>query len=93
MWYIYPVRRSSATPAAEQARIGHEGMAKSFQCSDAGVPCGAKITGSSEQEVLESAVEHGRKKHGVDLSASRTLSRYAASLVRDEDAPATGKDS
>ena len=58
---------------------------KSFQCSNAGVPCRAKITGETENEVLEKAVEHAKEKHGVDLSQSRTLARYAQSVIRDDD--------
>ena len=59
---------------------------KSFQCSDAGVPCNAKITGETEDEVLAKAVEHARKAHGVDLTVSTTLAGYAQSLIRDESA-------
>jgi predicted small metal-binding protein len=54
----------------------------SFQCSHGGVPCGAKITGASEDEVLAAAVEHARKKHKVDLTQAQTLARYARSLIR-----------
>jgi predicted small metal-binding protein len=57
---------------------------KSFQCSDAGVPCNAKITGETEDEVLAKAVEHAKKAHGVDLTVSKTLAGYAQSLIRDE---------
>ena len=59
---------------------------KSFQCSHAGVPCRAKITGETEQEVLQQAVEHAKKKHGVDLTQAETLARYAQGLIRDEAA-------
>lgn len=59
-------------------------MAKSFRCADAGVVCRAKITGESEDEVLAKAVEHARKKHGVDLTASTTLAKFAQSAIRDE---------
>lgn len=58
-------------------------MAKSFQCKHGGVACGAKITGTSEEEVLVKAVEHAKKAHGVDLTTSKTLARYAQSLIRD----------
>jgi len=61
---------------------------KSFECRDAGVVCGAKVTGESEDEVLAKAVEHARAVHGVDLAASATLANYARSLVRDEGSPA-----
>jgi predicted small metal-binding protein len=59
---------------------------KSFQCSDAGVPCNAKVTGETEDEVLAKAVEHARKAHGVDLTVSKTLAGYAQSLIRDDSA-------
>lgn len=56
---------------------------KSFECKHGGVVCGARITGDSEDEVVARAVEHAREKHGVDLSASKTLAAFARSLVRD----------
>lgn len=59
---------------------------KSFQCSDAGVPCNAKVTGETEDEVLAKAVEHAKKAHGVDLTVSKTLAGYAQSLIRDDSA-------
>jgi predicted small metal-binding protein len=62
-------------------------LTKSFRCADAGVVCRAKITGETEEEVLEKAVEHARKKHGVDLTVSTTLANFARSAIRDEDAP------
>jgi predicted small metal-binding protein len=57
---------------------------KSFQCSDGGVRCTAKITGATDEEVLAKAVEHVKKAHGVDLTVSKTLAGYAQSLIRDE---------
>lgn len=60
-------------------------MAKSFRCADAGVVCRAKITGETEEEVLEKAVEHAREKHGVDLTASTTLAKFAQGAIRDEE--------
>jgi predicted small metal-binding protein len=60
------------------------GPLKSFQCRDGGVPCDAKVTGETEDEVLAKAVEHARAAHGVDLAASSTLAGYARSLIRDE---------
>ena len=59
-------------------------MTKSFQCAHAGVPCKAKVTGETDEEVLAKAVEHAKKAHGVDLSQSRTLAGYAQSLIREE---------
>ncbi len=58
-------------------------MAKSFECSHGGVVCGARIEGETEDEVLAKAIEHARKVHGVDLTQSQTLARYAQSLIRD----------
>ena len=55
----------------------------SFECKDAGVVCRAKITGATEEEVLAKAVEHAREKHGVDLTQSTTLARYAQSAIRE----------
>jgi predicted small metal-binding protein len=64
---------------------------KSFQCRHAGVPCNAKVTGETDEEVLAKAVEHAKKVHGVDLTVSTTLAGYAQSLIRDEGAAASGK--
>ena len=57
---------------------------KTFECKHGGVVCRAKIRGGSDDEVLEKAVEHARKAHGVDLSPSKTLTAYARSLIREE---------
>jgi predicted small metal-binding protein len=59
-------------------------MAKTFECKHGGVVCGAKIRGQTEGEVLAKAVAHAKEAHGVDLSASKTLTSYAKSLIRDE---------
>lgn len=64
-------------------------MAKSFRCQDAGVVCGAEVTGETEDEVLGRAVDHAREAHGVDLTQSTTLANYARSLIRhDAERPA-----
>lgn len=59
-------------------------MTKSFECRHAGVVCDAKVTGDTEDEVLGKAVAHAKEAHGVDLSESSTLVRYARSQIRDE---------
>jgi len=59
-------------------------VTKSFECRAAGVPCRAKITGETDEDVLAKAVEHARQKHGVELAQSRTLAAYAKSLIRDD---------
>ena len=57
---------------------------KSLSCRDTGAVCRAKVAGETDEEVLAKAVEDAREKHGVDLSKSTTLARYAQSLIRDE---------
>jgi predicted small metal-binding protein len=59
-------------------------VTKSFACADAGVPCRAKVTGETDEEVLEKANAHAIEKHGIDLSTSRTLAAYAQSRIKDE---------
>jgi predicted small metal-binding protein len=59
-------------------------MTKSFKCADAGVVCNATVTGETVDEVLAKAVEHAKKAHGVDLTQSTTLAKYAGTLIRDE---------
>ena len=57
---------------------------KTFECRDGGVVCRSKIRGDTEDEVLRKAIEHAKKAHGVDLTRSQTLARYALSLVVSE---------
>ncbi len=59
-------------------------MGFSFECRRAGVVCGAKVTGETEDDVLAKAVAHARDAHGVDLASSTTLADYARSLIRDD---------
>ena len=59
-------------------------MAKTFECKDAGAVCRAKIRGETDVEVLKKANEHAKRSHGIDLTQSRTLVRYAQSLIREE---------
>ncbi len=55
---------------------------KSFECRHGGVVCSARIVGETEQDVLAQAIEHAKAAHGVDLTQSKTLARYAQSLIR-----------
>lgn len=65
---------------------------KSFRCRDAGVAtCSAKVTGQTDDEVLAKAVAHAREAHGVDISQSRTLVRYAQSTLREEPSGSTSE--
>jgi predicted small metal-binding protein len=61
-------------------------VAKVLECGAAGPVCKAKVKGETEEEVLEKAVEHARKDHGVDLAGSTTFVGYLRSLIRDESA-------
>ena len=61
-------------------------MAKVIECGKAGPVCGAKVKGETEEEVLERALEHARKDHGVDLSGSSTFANYLRTMIRDEGA-------
>ena len=63
-------------------------MSKSFRCADAGVVCRAKVTGDTEDEVLQKAIEHARERHAVDLTSSTTLVKFARAAIRDDDAAA-----
>jgi len=67
-------------------------LTKSFRCSDAGVVCRATITGETEDEVLQKAVEHAKKRHGVDLTVSSTLAKFAQSAIRDDDEPVEAEE-
>jgi predicted small metal-binding protein len=59
-------------------------MAKAFECKHGGVVCGTKVRGETDDEVLQKAVAHAKKAHGIDVSQSKTLTAYAQSLIRDE---------
>ena len=59
-------------------------MAKTFECRHGGVVCRTKIRGETEEEVLQQAVEHAKRAHGVDLTQAQTLASYAKSLIRNE---------
>ena len=61
-------------------------MAKSLRCADAGLVCRKKVIGDTDEEVLAEAVEHAKRKHGVDLTQAQTLVRFAQSAIRDEGA-------
>ena len=58
-------------------------MAKTFECRHGGVVCSAKLRGETDDEVLQKAIEHAKQAHGVDLTRSQTLARYARSLIRE----------
>ena len=55
----------------------------SFSCRDAGLnTCGARVQGESQQEVVNKAVEHARRAHGVDLTQARSLMRLVEQSVQ-----------
>jgi len=59
-------------------------MAKVIECGSAGPICKAKVTGETDEEVLEKALAHARDDHGVDLSGSTTFANYLRSVIREE---------
>jgi predicted small metal-binding protein len=59
-------------------------MGKTIECRHSGIVCNAKVAGESDDDVLREAIEHARKKHGVDASRSTTLTGYLRTLIRDE---------
>lgn len=59
-------------------------MAKTFECKNVGVVCNFRTSGETDDEVMQKLAEHGRRVHGVDLTQSRTLQRYARSAIRDD---------
>jgi predicted small metal-binding protein len=61
-------------------------VTKVLHCSDGGLVCDKTVEGESEDEVLQKAIEHARKDHGVDLTQSKTLARYAQSLIHEKGA-------
>jgi predicted small metal-binding protein len=60
-------------------------LMKTFECRRGGVICHTKIRGDTEDQVLREAIEHAKKAHGVDLTQSQTLARYALSLIETEE--------
>jgi predicted small metal-binding protein len=58
-------------------------VAKTIECREGGLVCGAKVEADTEDEAVRKAIEHARKEHGVDLEQSQTLVRYLRSLVKD----------
>jgi predicted small metal-binding protein len=59
-------------------------VSKTITCAHGGIVCGATVRGETEQEVLDKALEHARKDHGVDVAQSKTLTNYLRSLVRED---------
>lgn len=66
-------------------------MGKSFECRQAGLACGYRARGESEEDVLAKAVAHARKAHKVDLTQAATLERYARSLIRGDSEQAEAR--
>ena len=59
-------------------------MSKSFSCGELGVLCHNRMRGNTEDEVVQKAVEHARRSHGVDLAQSRSLMRLVRQSIRTE---------
>ena len=62
-------------------------MAKVIRCGEAGPVCRAKVTGETDEEVLENALEHAREDHGVELAGSSTFANYLRTVIRDDSSP------
>jgi predicted small metal-binding protein len=59
-------------------------MTKVIECGSAGPVCNARVTGATDEEVLEKALAHARDDHGVDLAGSTTFANYLRSVIREE---------
>ena len=64
-------------------------MELEFRCRDVGVVCSAKLTASSEEELLAKIADHADRRHGV-ASLTDTLVNYAKSTVRVTGADSAG---
>lgn len=58
-------------------------VAKTIECRQGGLICGARVEAGTDEDVLRKAVVHAREKHGVELDRSQTLVRYLQSLIRE----------
>lgn len=61
---------------------------KELSCKDAGYSCNFVAKGSSDDEVMKKAAEHGKKMHGMkdsDFTAER-MSTYRK-LIHEEGSP------
>ena len=77
-WYIYSPR----TVASNESEWA---VAKTITCAHGGIVCGAKVSGETEDEVLDKALRHARDDHGVNVAESKTLTNYLRSLIREDD--------
>jgi predicted small metal-binding protein len=55
---------------------------KTLNCSDAGFDCDGKLTGESEEEILNQAAEHAREAHNIEVTPE--LAEQLKTLIRDE---------
>jgi predicted small metal-binding protein len=56
---------------------------KMLSCREAGVDCDFVARGNTVEEVMKSAAEHGRQKHGM-TSIPPDLQQKMRSLIREE---------
>jgi predicted small metal-binding protein len=60
-------------------------MAHILYCKDLGVDCPAEIRGVDTEEVLNKAVEHGQKEHGMKEFSPELMDRMRQA-VKEEPA-------
>ena len=60
-------------------------MAKILSCREMGVECDFVARGETVEEILEKALEHGKKVHGMTEISPDKLA-MARSLIREEAA-------
>jgi predicted small metal-binding protein len=55
-------------------------MTRELHCGEIIEGCNHVITGATEEEVLEQAVEHAREAHGVEQVDAATAARVRAAI-------------
>jgi predicted small metal-binding protein len=65
-------------------------MAKVLRCGDVVPGCDFKMTGSSEDEVLEKAAAHAKSAHGLDSIPPEVLDKVRGAIHDEGEARAKG---
>ncbi len=55
-------------------------MAKSFDCRSLGMDCDWKVTGATEEEVIQKCAEHARSAHNMKEIPPEVTSQIRASI-------------
>lgn len=56
---------------------------KEFSCKSVDPTCDYTVSGETDQEVLDKAIEHGKEKHGITEFTDELKSKVK-SLIRDK---------